>query len=129
MEIELEDYFSSALRNFQEIDRPVKSNISDKKQNVFRLDWFDLIIDLINYLHHKCCQASQRGQQCHAPQHAHADLIEQKKSSPAQLFGSVRGVTHAVDSLHAQLLDQTAAHVAELVKAVPAVVAAHTAVT
>jgi len=41
----------------------------------------------------------------------------------------VRGVAHAVDSLHLQLLDQTAAQVAELVKAVPTVVTAHAAVT
>lgn len=40
----------------------------------------------------------------------------------------MRWITHAVHSFHVQLLDQTAAQVAELIKAVPAVVAAHAAV-
>lgn len=81
------------------------------------------------HLYNKCCQASKHGEQCHAAQPAQVDLLEQQESSPAQLLGGVRRVTHAVDSLHFQLLDQTTAQVAELVEAVPAVVAAHTTVT
>lgn len=84
---------------------------------------------LLTYLHHKCCQATQNGQECQAAYPAHIDMREHQESSPAQLLGGVRRVTHTVDSFHLKLLDQTAAQVAELVKAVPAVVAAHTTVT
>lgn len=81
------------------------------------------------YLHHKRCQAGQRGQQGHAPQPAHVQLLEQKEARPAQLFVCVGGVAHVVECLHFQLLDQTASQVAELVETVQAVIASHTAVT
>lgn len=81
------------------------------------------------YLHYECCQADQRGKHHHAAQLAHIDLPQQKESRPAQLLGSVGGVAHAVDPLHLQLLDQTAAEVAELIEAVAPVIRTHTAVT
>lgn len=87
------------------------------------------LVYLFLYLHQERCQADQRGKHHHASQLAHVDLPKQKESRPAQLLGSVRGVAHAVDPLHLQLLDQTAAEVAELIEAVAPMIRAHTAVT
>lgn len=87
------------------------------------------MVYLFLYLHYERCQADQCGQHHHAAQLAHVDLPEQKESRPAQLLGSVRRVAHAVDPLHLQLLDQTAAKVAELIEAVAPVIRAHTTVT
>lgn len=81
------------------------------------------------YLHYKCSQGSQCGQQYHAAQPAQVNLLEEEEARPAQLLGSVGRVPHVVHPLHVQLLDQAAAHVAELVKAVLPVVTSHATVT
>ncbi|TNN66437.1 hypothetical protein EYF80_023345 [Liparis tanakae] len=71
----------------------------------------------------------QDAEERHAPDPAQVHVIEDEEARPAQFLERVRRVAHAVHPLHVQLLDETSAHVAQLVKAELPVVAAHTAVS
>ena len=83
----------------------------------------------MSYLYYECCQNGKHGQQCHASKPSQVDRFEQEEACPAQLLGGVWWVAHVVGALHVELLDEAAAQVTELVKAVLAVVSSHAAVT
>lgn len=71
----------------------------------------------------------QHSEQRHASHPAQVHVLQDEETRPAQLLHGVGRVPHVVHSFHFELLEETAAHVAQLVEAELAVVAAHPAVS
>lgn len=81
------------------------------------------------YLDHGCNDDHHNCKGCQFEGLEHGLVLEDEEAHPAQLVCSVGRVAHVVHPLHLQLLDETASQVAQLVKAVLAMVGANPTVT
>lgn len=89
------------------------------------------VVHSFTFTHLQCHGSSHNhdSKQRHASHPAQVHVLQDEEARPAQLLHGVGRVPHVVHSFHFELLEETAAHVAQLVEAELAVVTAHPAVS